>query len=143
MMESQNRTVKEYYARRFLLPTIVIGVIGIIILLALPVKSGSSIIMLTCSLLIFVFQYMSVYITIGEDFITLRPTPMKEENKVFFKNIKSIQYEKKYVSIDYYNDTSKTEENLKIPFNRLDNNTKTELLNNLHTCLKDKETLTN
>ena len=68
---------------------------------------------------------------------------MKEENKVFFKNIKSIQYEKKYVSIDYYNDTSKTEENLKIPFNRLDNNTKTELLNNLHTCLKDKETLTN
>ncbi|OCF91682.1 hypothetical protein A9G17_00390 [Gilliamella sp. wkB7] len=142
-MESQNRTVKEYYARRFLLPTIVIGVIGIIILLALPVKSGSSIIMLTCSLLIFVFQYMSVYITIGEDFITLRPTPMKEENKVFFKNIKSIQYEKKYVSIDYYNDTSKTEENLKIPFNRLDNNTKTELLNNLHTCLKDKETLTN
>ena len=142
-MESQNRTVKEYYARRFLLPTIVIGVIGIIILLALPVKSGSSIIMLTCSLLIFVFQYMSVYITIGEDFITLRPTPMKEENKVFFKNIKSIQYEKKYVSIDYYNDTSKTEENLKIPFNRLDDNTKTELLNNLHTCLKDKETLTN
>ena len=143
MMESQNRTVKEYYARRFLLPTIVIGVIGIIILLALPVKSGSSIIMLTCSLLIFVFQYMSVYITIGEDFITLRPTPMKEENKVFFKNIKSIQYEKRYVSIDYYNDTSKTEENLKIPFNRLDDNTKTELLNNLHTCLKDKETLTN
>lgn len=142
-MESQNRTVKEYYARRFLLLTIVIGVIGIIILLALPVKSGSSIIMLTCSLLIFVFQYMSVYITIGEDFITLRPTPMKEENKVFFKNIKSIQYEKRYVSIDYYNDTSKTEENLKIPFNRLDNNTKTELLNNLHTCLKDKETLTN
>ena len=142
-MESQNQTVKEYYARRFLLPTIVIGVIGIIILLALPVKSGSTIIMLTCSLLIFVFQYMSVYITIGEDFITLRPTPMKEENKVFFKNIKSIQYEKRYVSIDYYNDTSKTEENLKIPFNRLDNNTKTELLNNLHTCLKDKETLTN
>ncbi|MBI0030687.1 MULTISPECIES: hypothetical protein [Gilliamella] len=142
-MESQNQTVKEYYARRFLLPTIVIGVIGIILLLALPVKSVSSIIMITCSLLMFVFQYMSVYITIGEDFITLRPTPMKEENKVFFKNIKSIQYEKKYISIAYYNETSKTEENLKIPFNRLDDNTKTELLNNLHTCLKDKETLTN
>ena len=78
-MESQNQTVKEYYARRFLLPTIVIGVIGIILLLALPVKSVSMIIMITCSLLMFVFQYISVYITIGENFITLRPTPMKEE----------------------------------------------------------------
>ncbi|OCG32829.1 hypothetical protein A9G34_01645 [Gilliamella sp. Choc4-2] len=138
-MESKNQTIKQFYARHLAMFGIVFCIIAIIAMLVISPKFGYNIAPLLSILVISILQYFMVYITIGEDFITFRPALIRSNINVLFDEIKSIRYEPKKVFIEYCNKITKQESTLKISLSVLDNDTKTEFLNTLHTVLKDKE----
>jgi ABC-type transport system involved in Fe-S cluster assembly fused permease/ATPase subunit len=138
-MESKNQTIKQFYARYLAMFRIFVCIIAIIVMLVIAPELWYNTTLLLLVLVISIWQYFMVYITIGEDFITLRPAPVKSDISVLFDEIKSVRYEPKKIFIEYCNKISKQESILKISLSVLDNDTKTELLNILHTVLKDKE----
>lgn len=138
-MKSKNQTVKQFYARYLAMSRIAVCLIAIIVMLVMAPELWYNITVLLLVLVISIWHYFMVYITIGEDFITLRPALVRSDISVLFDEIKSIRYEPKKIFIEYCNKISKQESTLKIPLSGLDNDTKTELLNTLHTVLKDKE----
>ncbi|OCG17510.1 hypothetical protein A9G24_03075 [Gilliamella sp. App6-5] len=138
-MESKNQTIKQFYARYLAMFRIFVCIIAIIVMLVIAPELWYNTTLLLLVLVISIWQYFMVYITIGEDFITLRPAPVKSDISVLFDEIKSVRYEPKKIFIEYCNKISKQESTLKISLSVLDNDTKTELLNILHTVLKDKE----
>ncbi|MCO6552026.1 MAG: hypothetical protein J6563_03515 [Gilliamella sp.] len=137
-MGSKNQAIKQFYARRFVMLRIVICIIAIIVILNIAPELWYNITLFLLLLVISIFQYFMVYITIGEDFITLRPAPVRSDISVLFDEIKSVRYEHQKIFIEYCNKITKQKSTLKISLNVLDNDTKTELLNTLHTVLKDK-----
>ncbi|MWP46919.1 hypothetical protein [Gilliamella sp. Pas-s27] len=138
-MESKNQTTKQFYARYLSMLRIVVCIIVIMAMLVIAPELWYNIILLLLVLVISIWQYFMVYITIGEDFITLRPAPIRSDISVLFDEVKSVRYEPQKIFIEYCNKLSKQESTLKIYLNVLDNATKAELLNTLHTVLKDKE----
>ncbi|MWN89777.1 hypothetical protein GQ597_03505 [Gilliamella sp. Pra-s65] len=138
-MESKKQTTKQFYARYLSMLRIVVCIIVIMAMLVIAPELWYNIILLLLVLVISIWQYFMVYITIGEDFITLKPAPIRSNISVLFDEVKSVRYEPKKIFIEYCNKISKQESTLKIYLNVLDNATKAELLNTLHTVLKDKE----
>ncbi|MWN30948.1 MULTISPECIES: hypothetical protein [unclassified Gilliamella] len=138
-MESKNQTTKQFYARYLSMLRIVVCIIVIMAMLVIAPELWYNIILLLLVLVISIWQYFMVYITIGEDFITLKPAPIRSNISVLFDEVKSVRYEPQKIFIEYCNKISKQESTLKIYLNVLDNATKAELLNTLHTVLKDKE----
>lgn len=138
-MDSKNQSVKEFHARGYILPIALTFPV-----LLLPLTISLEFIIIVLGLIIFLsililLQYNMVYVKIGHDFITLKPTLGRMKQTVLFKNITSVRYEPKCVHINYFSKIKNAELTLKIYTNQLTSKTKTELLNTLHTVFKDKE----
>ncbi|OCG21794.1 hypothetical protein [Gilliamella sp. App4-10] len=70
-MESKNQTIKQFYARYLAMFRIFVCIIAIIVMLVIVPELWYNTTLLLLVLVISIWQYFMVYITIGEDFITL------------------------------------------------------------------------
>ncbi|OCG20200.1 hypothetical protein A9G22_10645 [Gilliamella sp. App2-1] len=76
-MESKNQTIKQFYARYLAMFRIFVCIIAIIVMLVIVPELWYNTTLLLLVLLVLlvlvisIWQYFMVYITIGEDFITL------------------------------------------------------------------------
>lgn len=140
-METNNQTVKLFYARRTLL--FLWPLSGTIFpLIRLPNAELFKLICFSILILIGIkafLQYNMIYVKIGPDFITLKPGLIKEEQTVLFKDLKSIRYEPECVYINYFSEIENKELTLKIYTSILTSTTKINLLSTLRTIFKDKE----
>lgn len=140
-MESKNQTVRHFYARRYLL---LLGIICFIAIIPLFISHSTLDLLIAFSLITFFIiiiflQYNMIYVKIGQDFITLKPGLIKEEQTVLFKDLKSIRYEPECVYINYFSEIENKELTLKIYTSILTSTTKINLLSTLRTIFKDKE----
>ena len=139
-MESQNQNIKQFKARRHVILLMILCVILFFITLMLPIEMNLSIGVPIIILIRVIWQFNMIYISIGDDYITYRPTaPLKGSVSMLFEEISSIDYQKNKVIINYKNKISNKEETVKIPLSVMEDEAKEKLLTTLHTVLKDKE----
>lgn len=142
-MNSKNQNIKKFYARRLVILLIVIIVFTLIGIISMfPVQSSIHIFNISCVLVMLVSlicRYFMVYISIGDDFITFQPAPIRSEVSVLFDEVKSITYSPKKIFINYQNKVNGKDKKLKISLDVLEKDAKEDLLETLHTIFKDKE----
>ena len=139
-MESHNQNIKEFQARRHVILLMIICIIALFIMLILPTSRNVSVGVPIILLMRAIWQFNMIYISIGDDYITYRPTaPLRSGASMLFKEISSINYQKNKVIINYKNKISHNEHTVKIPLTVMENKEKEKLLTTLHTVLKDKE----
>jgi hypothetical protein len=132
-MEINNQNTKKFYARRnIILMAIPCAILFTIILILIP-QDWMNYLPFLILLTILAVQYFMKYITIGEDFITYKPALLRTRVIVPFDQITSIEYQKTKVIINYGHNSS-----LKISIYSLVDNARKEILDILHTVLKDK-----
>lgn len=133
----ENTSIKKFYARRFIKLIFVVS----ICLLLLSFLSEEIKLTLTALiiLIICIFKYNMLYITIGENDITVTQTPFKKPIKIFFNEVISIKYEANKIAIYYCNSINHYETTFTLFLGQLENKAKTELIKTLQTILKDKQ----
>lgn len=139
-MESKNQTVRHFYARRYLL---LLGIICFVAIIPLLISHSTLDLLIAFSLITFFIisiflQYNMIYVKIGQDFITLKPSLREIEQTVFFKDITSIKYKPNCVYINY-NNIEHANLTLNLYTTHLTYKTKTDLLNSLHTIFEEIE----
>ena len=139
-MESHNQNIKEFQARRHVILLMIICIIAFFIMLILPTSRNVSVGVPIILLMRAIWQFNMIYISIGDDYITYRPTaPLRIGASMLFEEISSINYQKNKVIINYKNKISHNEHTVKIPLTVMENEEKEKLLTTLRTVLKDKE----
>lgn len=139
-MESQNQNIEQFQARRNVIFLMIVCIIVFFMLLILPIGKNVSLAVPLILLFRAIWQFNMIYISIGDDYITYRPTaPLKGSVSMLFEEITSIDYQKNKVIINYKNKISNKEETVKIPLSVMEDEAKEKLLTTLHTVLKDKE----
>lgn len=140
MDKMQPRNIKQFHARQYIIILIVLCIIACFFTLMLPTDQKISIGLPIIVIIRTIWQYNMIYISIGEDYITYRPTaPLRGETSILFKEITSVSYEKNKVIINYLNKISNNEHTVKIPLSVMEKEAKEQLLASLHIILKDKE----
>jgi hypothetical protein len=141
-MEINNQNTKKFYARRNIILMAICCVIFLAVTLITLISTpklwtnnltGFMILAGLMNLILSICQYFMEYITIGEDFITYKPALLRTRVIVPFDQITSIEYQKTKVIINYGHNSS-----LKISIYSLVDNARKEILDILHTVLKDK-----
>ena len=77
-MESQNQNIEQFQARRNVIFLMIVCIIVFFMLLILPIGKNVSLAVPLILLFRAIWQFNMIYISIGDDYITYRPTaPLK------------------------------------------------------------------
>lgn len=132
---------KKIYARRFVILRLIILIVAAIFLYEIDPDLWINFVVFIFVISVLIIRYFMVYVTIYENSITFRPIMIDSNINVPFDLIKSIKYEPKRIFINYTDEMDGKESTLTISLEKLDGNSKTELLDILKTVLKDKTLL--
>lgn len=142
-MSSVENNKQEYYARRQVMMSIVICAIAVVIFFMLsmtmynmPLLPVGSFVLI---LIVQILRYNMVYVTIGDDYIAVKPAPIRGTTTALFDEITHIEQQPNKLIIFYQVANSQKENKLVIHFKAMEDDEKLALLTQLQPIIKAKE----